>query len=95
MVDAPVAYEPNNEADFAAASGELNQLLKDQAGGLLEQQPGENETTWKTRQALRIKRGIELSAILRRSNTGPAAAKGAAKRKRTKAEIDSLADLLA
>lgn len=62
--------------EYQLLNSELNQLMKDQAAGLLKQQPNETEDAWKTRTAARMKRGIELTAILRRSNTGPAAPKG-------------------
>src|SRR5437667_13971 len=54
---------------------ELKQLMKDQAAGLLERQPNETEDVWKDRTAKRMKRGVEITSILRRTNTGPAAPK--------------------
>jgi len=75
--------------EFLALQNELNQLMKDQAAGLLEKQPSESEEQWKLRTAARVKRGIEITSILRRSNTGPAAPK--ARKARSKQDMEGLA----
>ncbi len=74
--------------EFMLLDNELKQLMKDQAAGLLSQQPGETEEQWKARSASRVKRGIEITSILRRSNTGPAAPK---KRKGKNSDMEGLA----
>ena len=75
--------------EFLALQNELNQLMKDQAAGLLNLQPNESEDAWKERTAKRVKRGIEITSILRRTNTGPAAPK--TKRKLAKQDMEGLA----
>ena len=74
--------------EYLSLSNELSQLMKDQAAGMLEPQKGETDEQWQTRTALRVKRGIEITSILRRSNTGPAAPR---KRKAAKADLEGLA----
>lgn len=59
--------------EFLKLDEELKLLQRDQAAGKLEQQPNEGEEAWKDRTAKRMKRGIEITSILRRTNTGPAA----------------------
>jgi len=74
--------------EFLALQNELNQLMKDQAAGLFEKQPSETDEQWKARSAARVKRGIEITLILRRTNTGPAAPK---KRKGKNIDMEGLA----
>lgn len=59
--------------------GELDDLIKEQAGGGWDFKEGDKQAhdTWVSS---RVKRCIELTALLRRTNTGPAKAGGRGKR---------------
>ena len=69
------------EVDFLTLNAELKALPAEQLEGKWEKQPEEAEDAWATRQQLKVRRCIEITQILRRTNTGPAKpAKGRGKK---------------
>jgi len=78
--------------EFIKLEGELRQIQIDQAAGKFERQQSETEDAWKARLALTMKRGVELTSILRRTNTGPGKPRKSAKNK--KVDMDGLAKAL-
>lgn len=68
--------------EFLKLDNELKQLQRDQAAGLLDKpQGGETQEQFELRCSARVRRGIEITSILRRTNTGPAAPKRGKKAK--------------
>ena len=75
--------------EFLKLEEELKQLQRDQAAGLLDKPQGsETKEQFELRVNARCRRGIEITSILRRTNTGPAAPKG---RKKKDIDIEGLA----
>jgi len=82
--------------EWLKLKAELDDLLKEQASGRwdkpLEGETNEIHEAWVQG---RVRRTIELTSILRRTNTGPAKAKGARGKAKPKLDIASIkADLL-
>lgn len=95
-----VAQTAEAEPDPALLRAEFNEIMRASESGEFEYKgdPNDKDAMAKFAEAVRlkVKRGIELSQILRRQNTGPARAKPASKGRRksvdTKAAIANLLD---
>lgn len=71
---------------------ELRQMQRDSAAGKFEKQEGETTDLWEARLAKLMKRGVEITSILRRTNTGPAAPKKARGSRNKDVDIAKLSD---
>jgi hypothetical protein len=69
-----------SEPDLVQLKAELDSIQIQQAKGGWERQPGEAQSAWEDRVAAIVRRGIEITALLRRANTGPAKPKSRTKR---------------
>jgi hypothetical protein len=61
--------------EYIALDNELKQNMRDQASGKWEKQANETQEQCDARVQKIVRRCVELTSILRRSNTGPAAPK--------------------
>jgi hypothetical protein len=78
--------------EWLQLKAELVEITKEQASGAWDKAEAEGRAEWVQS---RVKRAIELTSILRRTNTGPAKPKGARASKKTKPDAASIkADLL-
>lgn len=78
---------PSPAEDFLKLKAELDDILKEQAGGRWDEAEKEGKADWVQ---LRVRRCIELTSILRRTNTGPAKAGGRGKTKKPKMDLESI-----
>jgi len=69
-----------SEPDLVQLKAELDSIQIQQAKGGWEKQPGETQAQWEDRVAAIVRRGIEITALLRRANTGPAKPKSRGKK---------------
>ena len=67
--------------EFLKLDSELKQIMVDQASGKFDRKPTETDEQWKKRLSDTMRRGVELTSILRRTNTGPGKPKRSAKNK--------------
>lgn len=85
--------EATAQEDLLKLEQELRDIRKEQLSGAwaTEGKEGDALSTLELHIQSRIKRAIEITAILRRTNTGPAKAKGRSKKS---VDIDALNDAL-
>lgn len=85
------------EPDPAVLRAEFNEIMRESDSGRFNYQGDPNDKEAMAKHAewvrSRVKRGIELSTILRRQNTGPARAKPAGRGRGKKPAIDQAAIL--
>lgn len=79
------------DLDFAKLKSEQDEIMREQASGAWDKPfDGESQEAFELRVQQRIRRGIEVTSELRRTNTGPPKSKASAKRGKKVIDLEAI-----